>query len=450
MTFRRSSLRHARLIGWALALGASALAGCQTPQSIGVIIQDDAHVALPWRPLTPAEQKTFDLGYATFNTEWTPANSPAPRTDGLGPLFNAQGCDACHNSRRRGRGPRGDGDAPADLVVQLGRRLPDGSVERGIAAYGRVLNTSAVPGFVPEAVVSIRYEGEVRLLADGTRVSMRTPRYDVTKLSGPALPDDTVLMPRMPPSVQGSGLLERVPQSALEKLADAAQRRSGPIHGRVSRLTGDRGAPIGRFGWQATEPTVASQTASAMSREMGLTTSLISHIDCGGGDTACQSAPTGGTPEVEPVLFDALVLFQSLHAVPAEKVSITSLHGERTFALLGCADCHRPTLPVQTGMRARQVIHPYSDLLLHEMGSGLADRDVGGAAVHSEWRTAPLWGINASVATGQPLRLLHDGRARTIEEAVLWHDGEARDAREGFTRLPADQRRALVAWVEER
>jgi CxxC motif-containing protein (DUF1111 family) len=165
---------------------------------VGVSVQEDAHPPQPWRTLSAEEQTAFDLGYSVFNTEWVPANSPAGRIDGLGPLFNSQGCDACHNSRRRGRGPRGDGEAPSDLVIQLGRLLPDRSVQRGTDEYGYVLNTAAIRGFKPEARVSIRYEEQPKTLADGTQVKLRAPRYGVTDLSGPALPPATVLMPRMP------------------------------------------------------------------------------------------------------------------------------------------------------------------------------------------------------------------------------------------------------------
>ena len=406
---------------WALI--AVAFAGCRASlpldaPEIGVVEEPDAHVPQPWRPLTAEEQSKFDLGLATFNTEWVPANAPSGRIDGLGPLFNSQGCDACHNSRRRGRGPRGDGEAPADLVIQLGRRLRGGGIERGIDAYGHVLNTAAVPGFTREASVRIQYDGEIRILPDGTRVALRMPRYAVTDLSGPPLPANTVLMPRMPPPLHGVGLLELVPRST------------------------------GRFGWQATEPTIALQTASAMSREMGLTTTLVGHIDCGHADTACTQAPMGGTPEVEPQLFDALVFFQRLQAVPIEPARATS--GERLFAAIGCTACHSPTLSIRTPAHEVRTIHPYTDLRVHDLGSGLADRDVSGAPVLSKWRTAPLWGLNASVRSGQPLRLLHDGRARSLDEAILWHDGEGRAARTRFEHLTGAERRELTTWIEGR
>ena len=439
---------------WALparvsaALFALALAGCQAPGSVGVSVQEDAHPPQAWRALRSEEQAAFDLGYSVFNTEWVPANSPAGRIDGLGPLFNSQGCDACHNSRRRGRGPRGDGEAPSDLVIQLGRLLPDGSVQRGTDEYGYVLNTAAIRGFTPEARVSIRYQEQVRSLSDGSQVKLRAPHYIVADLSGPALPASTVLMPRLPPPVQGSGLLELVPLSELERSAAAQHRGRAGIGGHVSWLGSGRNAVIGRFGWQGSEPTVAGQIGNAFAREMGLTNPLVDHIDCGVQDAACQGAPTGGSREVAPELFDAVVAFQRLHAVPVQQLPDTSAAGARLFAQVGCGDCHRSTLRVETGA-ARAAIHPYTDLLLHDMGEGLADSDISGNKARDEWRTAPLWGMHAPYASDPAPRLLHDGRARSIDEAILWHDGEGRAARDRFARLSAEERRTLVSWIEQ-
>jgi CxxC motif-containing protein (DUF1111 family) len=334
-------------------------------------------------------------------------------------------------------------------VIQLGRRLPDGSVERGNDEYGFILNTAAVSDASPEAAVRIEYSYTEYELPDGTEVDLYTPHYRISSLSGNSLPDDTVLMPRMPPAVQGVGLLELVPEAAIVAQANqsSTHKRVANI-GKVSWLQTAHGATVGRFGWQATEPTIAKQTASAFSREMGLTTSLVKYTDCGLRGQNCSTAATGGSPEVELELFGALVHFQKLHAVPTSP-SATPIEGEHLFVELGCAQCHRFSLPVQQGTTSN-VIHPYTDLLLHDLGEALADRDLAGNSMHSEWRTAPLWGMQAAVTSGQPLRLLHDGRARSIEEAILWHDGEARDARERFAHLPAGERRILIGWLTER
>lgn len=448
MSGTRIGAKHVWRLTGCLTLLTLALAACHAPQSIGDSVQDDAHPPRPWRELTASEHTAFDLGYAVFNTDFVPANQPAGRIDGLGPLFNSSSCDTCHNSRRRGRGPLGDGDAPSDLVMQLGRRLPDGRVQRGTEQYGFVLNPAAIQGFKPEARISISYEEQVRTLPDGTQVRLRTPRYHISDLSGPPLPHNTVLMPRLPPPVQGGGLLELVPRAELARLAAAQGSRGGGVHGHVAMLGGIEGN-VGRFGWQASEPGVASQIGNAFAREMGLTNPLLARIDCGAQDLACQSAPSGGNPEVEPELFNAVVTFQLLHAVPVQRLPDLSSAGGRLFVQVGCAECHQPSLRVEIGGgTSRSVIHPYTDLLVHDMGDWLADRDLDGQTVHSEWRTAPLWGMNAAYATGQKPRLMHDGRARSIDEAILWHAGEGQTASRRFEELAAQQRHTLVQWVE--
>jgi CxxC motif-containing protein (DUF1111 family) len=324
-------------------------------------------------------------------------------------------------------------------------------VRRGSRDYGFVLNTSAIKGFEPEARVWIQYELRQTTLADGTIVELRQPRYRADKLAGPGLPADTVLMPRMAPPVQGAGLLERVPQFELEQIARAERAATADIRGRISWLQTRQGEgrSIGRFGWQASEATVASQTSVAFAREMGLTNPLVSADDCGNWNVACRTAATGGSPDVQADLFEAVIAFEGWHAVPVMKITDEASPGARLFESCGCADCHRPNLRVDLGNEDHATIHAYTDLLLHGMGQGLADRDLNGTPAPALWRTAPLWGMHAAYASGQPLHLLHDGRARSIEEAILWHDKEARRARENYAHLSQQQRRALVEWIQD-
>jgi CxxC motif-containing protein (DUF1111 family) len=255
-----------------LVLVAAAFQVSADEPSVGTTLQADAHEPRPWLTLTPDQQAQFDLGYRVFNTEWVPANSPPGRVDGLGPLFNAQSCDARHNSRRRGRGPREAGEVPGDLVVQLGRLSSERRFVRGTQSYGFVLSTSAIVGFRPEGRVSVEYDLHPVRLADGAVVELRDPRYRIDNLSGPPLPPDTVLMPRLPPLAQGVGLLEQVPRSELEHIARTQRETTADIRGRLS-LPSSHDPLIGRFGWQATEPTVARQIGVAFAREMGLTNS---------------------------------------------------------------------------------------------------------------------------------------------------------------------------------
>lgn len=320
---------------------------------------------------------------------------------------------------------------------------------RGNADYGFVLNVSATTGFRPEARVSISYKNQVVKLADGSTVELREPEYRVDALDGPNLAPDTVLMPRLPPSAMGDGLLELVPVAELERVA-RDEARSG-LNGQLAWLTNYSGnVPpaavnllLGRFGWQASEPTVASQVAVAFAREMGLTNPLESHDDCAPSNSRCKMTPSGGTPEIEPALFDAVVNFERWHAVPVPKDPDLTSAGARLFAANGCSRCHRTALGIDTG----KVIRPFTDLLLHDMGPGLADRTIANAVASSRWRTAPLWGMHAASVATQAQNYLHDGRARSLEEAILWHDGEARPARDRFAKLSTGDRHILTDWI---
>jgi len=341
--------------------------------------------------------------------------------------------------------------------MQLGH-LTQGRLVRGNADYGFVLNVSATKGFHPEARVSIAYRTTAIKLADGSTVELREPQYRIGNLDGPDLAPDTVLMPRLPPLAMGDGLLELVPAAELERVARDEMSSPDGVRGQLAWLsnasgnvppavakTDPNGAPrlLGRFGWQASEPTVASQVAVAFAREMGLTNPLESHDDCAPSNALCNTEPSGGSPEVESDLFDAVVNFERWHAVPVPKEPDLTSGGANLFQSTGCAQCHRTTLNID----ANRVIHPFTDLLLHDMGKGLADRTTADVVVPSRWRTAPLWGMHAAAVATQSQHYLHDGRAQSLEEAVLWHDGEGRSARDRFAKLTAEQRHTLIEWI---
>lgn len=419
----------------------------QVPVEIGRITDARPGQTPPWRALDDAELARYRLGQAVFNTHWVPADRPPGRRDGLGPLFNASSCDACHNDGRRGRGRASDGAAPIDLVIQLGTIRENGTLVRGTETYGFVLNTSAVEGFEPEARVGVEHEAVTRRLADGSSVTLQRPHYRVEPHGGRRLASETVLMPRIPQPIGGVGLLELVADHTLIALADPDDANADGISGRVARVDGEP-ERIGRFGWQATEPTVSGQTRTALAREMGLTSAGADVDDCAEFIAACRASSNDGAPEVEPELFEALVSFQRWAAVAGEPSSPGTDDGRRLFLAVGCDGCHVPTLPVFLGEAAEPaIIAAYTDLLLHDLGDELADRDMQGRPVVSEWRTAPLWGLGVAPTRNRPLRFLHDGRAGTIEEAILWHGGEATKARERYEQLSSEQRELLLDWL---
>lgn len=394
--------------------------------------------------LDAADRDAYDLGHAVFNTQFVPAGIPqASRRDGLGPLFNASACDACHNEGALGRGIGGDGPLPAQLVVQL--RTP-GRGERGDPVYGRTLNTAALPGLLPEGKPSVRYSEVSGHFADGSTWLLRRPEYRIDALSAGPLAASTILKPRMAPALFGVGQLQRVPSGAVVALA---QNPAPGTHGVPAWLRQGGRFQLGRFGWQGNSVSLADQTSRALAREMGLTSNRRTHDDCTAAQRACLDAPNGGTPEVSNEFFDALLAFQRNLAVPVSPQpadTATVPRGSVLFRSLGCSGCHRERLPVETAGRTSQTIQPYTDLLLHDLGPGLADRSAAGRIVPSRWRTAPLWGLGYALWRGDA-GLLHDGRARDTAEAVLWHDGEARAARDGYIALPAAERQALDAFL---
>jgi CxxC motif-containing protein (DUF1111 family) len=381
-----------------------------------------------WRTLSPGPSAQFELGLQVFNTSWVVAGTRnAPRIDGLGPQFVSDSCDSCHNNGTRGRAAAADG-LPASFVMQLGGP--------GTERYGNVLNTAAIDGHLPEGRVRVRWSLRDHQYADGARVQLRVPRYELEELTLGPMPGRTVLRPRIAPAVFGSGLLEQVPLESLRRLRRGQARE---VRGQL---------PSGRFGWQAEAMDLTDQTARAFAREMGLTSGVHPADDCTPAQMACREAPQGGSPEVPAELFQAVLTFQRELAVPARGTvdAASDTAGRALFTATGCAACHVPVLEARVeGQPVR--IEPFTDLLLHDLGEDLADRDLLGRAVKTMWRTAPLWGMAHAHRLGG-IALLHDGRARSVEEAILWHGGQATAARRAFAALPEDLRHLLLRWVE--
>jgi CxxC motif-containing protein (DUF1111 family) len=414
----------------------------------------------PYRKLSDAELARYDLGMAVFNTQFVPAGTPnAGRRAGVGPLFNSSSCDSCHNNGARGRGPTGDGPASSPLVIQLATTPTKNPTDpEGDPVYGRVLNTVALDGVPPEGEAMIHYQETPGHYPDGTAFSLRVPHYTLTNLRyGPVSPR-TLVKPRLAPALFGAGLLDAAAITAggagtAATGATTPERAHAAAHDNATSHVMPLEQAHGRFGWQATALSVEDQTARAFSREMGLTSADIPHDDCTPAETACLHAPSNGSPEVSAEIFNAVLSFQRYLAVPASP----TLHpipdrDAKTFTDLGCVACHQPRLTVTLtdadGKDYAAIIAPYTDLRLHDLGTRLADETVAGKKVSSTWRTAPLWGLGYRMALEHFPTFLHDGRARSAEEAILWHDGEAASARQNLEQLPASQRKAFLRWLE--
>lgn len=397
-------------------------------------------------------RRAFSIGEALFDVDWVPEPGVPDDRDGLGPLYNATACGSCHPGGGRGAPPIDGAQAPVSLLIRVGVG-PDGTTPDEV--YGDQIQTRAVPGLAPEARVRVEFDVVEGAYGDGTPYSLLVPRYlfDEWSAGEPAVP--LSLSPRIASPLIGLGLLEAVPEAEITAGADPDDLDGDGISGRVNRVRDvETGLLVlGRFGWKANQPSLRQQTAAALAGDIGITSSLLPDENCTQRQVACLDAIDGDDPEINDRSLDALVDFGRYLGVPrrprAGDAEVRA--GEDLFHRFGCAACHQPMM--MTGVAAEaplseQPIWPYTDLLLHDMGPGLADGRGDGLANSSEWRTPPLWGIGRTLAVSGHTRFLHDGRARSLAEAVLWHDGEGRFAREAFRTADAADRARLIGFLE--
>ena len=418
--------------------------------------------SMPSANLSPSRRLDFSVGNSFFRSPWVIAPSTTTARDGLGPLFNTNACQNCQIKDGRGHPPAPDAVNSVSMLVRLS--IPDQPAyarlieQTGVVpepVYGAQLQDMAVPGVAPEGKVRVEYQPVLVHFKDGTAVELQKPTLQITQLGYGPMHPDTRFSARVAPPMIGLGLLEAIPEEAI--LANA--NTGDGVAGRPNRVWDDaqQKTVLGRFGWKAGQPNLNQQNVHAFSGDMGLTTSLRPVDDCTPAQTDCLQAPNGNGPDGEPEVSDNILRLVEFYtrnlAVPARRDvgSPQVLAGKNLFYQAGCASCHTPTFTTSANAAepelANQVIHPYSDLLLHDMGDGLADNRTEFAASGRDWRTAPLWGIGLTRTVSGHTRFLHDGRARNLLEAVLWHGGEAEPARQQVLQFDAGQRAALLAFL---
>ncbi|HET9934461.1 MAG TPA: di-heme oxidoredictase family protein [Polyangiaceae bacterium] len=412
--------------------------------------------SLPAPGLSPRHRSSFFVGNSFFNQNWVAAPSSVDSRDGLGPLFNARSCSGCHFKDGRGRPPQGEEPLASLLIrVSVGNLRGLHGAPVGDPVYGDQLQGNGVPGVPKEAEVKIDYEEVAGVFPDGERYSLLKPKIRVEELGYGPLAPDVRLSARVAPAMIGLGLLEAVSDETLLALADADDRNGDGISGRPNRVpdlaTGK--LVVGRFGWKAEQPSVLQQIAAAFQGDLGLSTPLLEQQNDTLAQAAARAQPNGGVPEVSAQILREVAVYARVLAVPArrEHLDANVAHGEELFGSVGCALCHTPTLRTQQAADLPELhaqdIHPYSDLLLHDLGQGLSDERPVYVASGNEWRTPPLWGIGLVEKVNGHTRFLHDGRARSLQEAILWHGGEATAARARFERLSASDRKSLLAFL---
>ncbi|HEX5056252.1 MAG TPA: di-heme oxidoredictase family protein [Gammaproteobacteria bacterium] len=418
--------------------------------------------SLPAANLSISRRDRFSIGNSFFRNPWVIAPSTTRARDGLGPLYNTNTCQSCHVKDGRGQLPA-EGEPMVSALVRLS--IPattvaepeivqhDGIVPEPV--YGGQLNTLAIPGISPEAQPRLHFQYTSGQFADGERYELRKPLLTIEEPAYGELHPQTMTSLRVAPAMIGLGLLEAIAEQDILAHADPEDSDHDSISGRPNRVweIKSQRQVLGRFGWKAGQPSVRQQSAGAFDGDLGITSTLFPTQPCTEKQTICRQAPAGGEPEISDEILDFVAFYAKTLAVPARRrVEDDEVqHGRLLFEEARCALCHVPRY--RTGRLedfpelSMQEIHPYTDLLLHDMGEGLSDGRPEFEASGSEWRTPPLWGLGLVPVVNGHSFFLHDGRARNLMEAILWHSGEAEQSRLRVLSMNGQERTALLAFL---
>lgn len=405
--------------------------------------------------LASMDELEFATGNSFFNQNWVSSPASTTARDGLGPLLNARSCSGCHFKDGRGRAPTSFGEHATGFLLRLS--VPGVDAHGGAVpdpTFGGQLQDIAIQGVMAEGEIQIVYEEQSGNYPDGTSYSLRKPEYSI--LFNYGFPSGNLLVsPRVANQMIGLGLLEALDEGTILAFADENDSDGDGISGRPNYVWDavNQKTSLGRFGWKANQPSLLQQTAGAFLGDMGLTSTLFPKDDCTTAQNDCITAPTGGSPEVSDELMRKVVLYATNLAVPGRRnwTDPTVLKGKQLFVEIGCASCHIPKMT--TGVHpdyaalSNQIIRPYTDMLLHDMGDNLTDGRSDYLAIGNEWRTPPLWGIGLFQTVNGHTNYLHDGRARNLEEAILWHGGEAERSKTAYTQLDKQDREAIIKFL---
>jgi len=399
--------------------------------------------------LSSYDEYIHEKGDLVFSQSFV--TSPAPIHNGLGPLYNNTSCESCHHND--GIGLPTAGDARSSLLLRIS--LP-GTDEHGgpvsVPGYGLQVQDKAAFGKQPEAKVSIVYTYQTNSFGDGETYELRTPAYRLTNLYTP-ISGAYLLSPRLAPPMIGLGLLESVPESEIVAYADPNDGNGDGIRG-VANYVWDittKSTKLGRFGWKANTASVLTQVATAFNQDMGLTSSILPSESSFG---QAQYDNLNDESELPDTTLNQVKYYAQTLCVPARR-NVTDpvvKRGQQLFMLAKCGTCHRQTLTTGVNISfpqlSNQVIHPYSDLLVHNMGPGLGDGRPDFKADGQSWRTPPLWGLGLYSIINNPGYYLHDGRARTLVEAIMWHGGEAQQSKDYYSNLSKTDREAVLKFLQ--
>ncbi|MGP5550409.1 di-heme oxidoreductase family protein [Psychrobacter namhaensis] len=451
----------------------------------GISISSAESYSKPSSNLTASRKGSFFIGNAFFRQPWVIAPASTDSRDGLGALFNVAACQSCHVKDGRGHAPMNIDDDADSLLIRLAmpattdeqrQQLQNSLIEKvAHPMYGGQLQDRGIQGVPAEARIAVQWTDKTVTFTDGHVETLRAPTFNLTKPGYGPFDDELMVSPRVALPMIGLGLLEQIPDEDIKKQAidnDNNSDISGKFNWVMDPQTGKHA--LGRFGWKAGQTKLLTQNQSAFNEDMGLTSNIRPHESCMPTQTACVKATTGadeqgdGRPPIE--VNDEVAKFVEFYtrnlAVPHRRNADDKLvlAGKKRFYDMGCQSCHTPRyqLPKTDDDHLEQhgqVIYPYTDLLLHDMGDDLADRTIAGKlppkdaqveflANSYEWRTPALWGIGLAQTVDPQATFLHDGRARTLMEAVLWHGGEAQEQQKKVLNLDKQGRAELNAFLK--
>ncbi len=452
----------------------------------GITITSSESYSKPSSNISASRKGDFFIGNAFFKQPWVVAPASTDSRDGLGALFNVAACQSCHIKDGRGHAPLGSDDDADSLLIRLAmpattgkelQLLQSSQIEKiPHPVYGGQLQDRGIQGVPAEARISVQWEDKPIKFADGHIETLRQPTFTLTSPGYGEFDDDLMVSPRVALPMIGLGLLEQIPDADIKAQADVEDKDGDGIRGKFNLALDPQTGKValGRFGWKAGQTKLLTQNQSAFNEDMGLTSNIRPNEPCTPAQTACLNAPTGadeqgdGKPAVE--VSDEVAKFVEFYtrnlAVPNRRDADNELvlAGKKRFYDMGCQSCHTPRyqLPKTNDDHLEQhgqVIYPYTDLLLHDMGDDLADRTIAGQlppkdvqveflANSYEWRTPALWGIGLAQIVDPQATFLHDGRARTLMEAVLWHGGEAEKQKQSVLKLDKQGRDELNAFLK--
>lgn len=415
--------------------------------------------------LNDEEIDMFILGKSFFRVPWVEAPSATTARDGLGPLFNANACISCHPNNGVASVFNKNGDVSRGYVTRLS--IPSDNSHKAKKAlkfdgfigdpnYGSQISVNGTKSVPYEAKPLIKYEKLKVVYPDGQEIILSKPIHGVknqlTQLNYGKLHKNVAITNRVAQALVGLGLLDMLSDEQILANEDIEDKNKDGISGKANIVYSPefKDFRVGRYTWKASAPSVRVQVAGAANNDMSLTSSLFPNENCTDIQKECKDAPKGdalraGTPfDLPDNRLDAIAFYLKNLKIP--KSIITEKKGEKLFNDIGCAKCHIPSFILKNAYE----IKPFTDMLLHDMGEGLSDGRSEFLANANEWRTAPLWSIGKyETALGRKADFLHDGRAKSIEEAILWHGGEALKSKNNFMNLTKDQRQKVIRYIKE-